>query len=166
MRALVADYLAEGHSGSAESIGLDGTLLDFVLNNTLHPFLRAQAAALEPWFDEGLWFRGYCPACGGQPDLAVFERGTGARSLLCSRCDTEWAFKRLACPFCGNEDPSQLSYYPTKDKRYRLDVCEVCKGYLKTLDCREDWSQVSLPAERVLTVGLDLAAASEGYHVR
>lgn len=166
VRTLATDYLAEGHAHEAESLDLNGELLDFVLNNALHPFLRAQAAALTLWLDDDMWRRGYCPACGGEPDLAVFEKKTGARRLLCSRCDTEWTFKRVACPFCSNEDPRRLAHYPGEDGGYRLDVCEACGRYLKTVDRREAWREVSLPAERVLTVGMDLAAADEGYHGR
>lgn len=166
LRARATDYLAaaRGHVREAESLGLNGELLGFVLNNALHPFLRAQATALESRLDDAVWRRGYCPTCGGEPDLAVFARETGARRLLCSRCDTEWTFKRMACPFCGNEDPRRLAHYPGEQGRYRLDVCEACRRYLKTVDGREDWREVSLPAERVLTAGMDLAAASEGYH--
>ncbi len=166
LRALAQDYLADarGYIRQAGSLSLNGELLDFVLNNALHPFLRAQAAALAPRLDDDLWQLGYCPVCGSEPDLAAFEKDTGARRLLCSRCDTEWAFKRLACPFCSNQDPRRLAHYPGEAGRYRLDVCEACRRYLKTVDGREAWREVSLPAERVLTAGMDLAAAGEGYH--
>jgi FdhE protein len=97
------------------------------------------------------------------PDIATRERDSGQRRLLCSRCDSEWAYLRIACLFCGNEDPSQIAYYPSDDKVYRLSVCERCHRYLKTVDLRETAGEKLLPAERILTVGMDVAAEKAGY---
>jgi transcription elongation factor Elf1 len=124
---------------------------------------RAQAEALSGHVNDSLWCRGRCPICGGEPDIAALERGSGQRRLLCSRCDSEWAYQRVACPFCGNENPSQLAYYPSDDKVYRLSVCERCHRYLKTVDLRETAGERLLPAERILTIGMDLAAQKAGY---
>lgn len=161
LRSLATEYMVGGYTASLDS---DNNLVDFVLNHALRPFLRARATALLPRVDDSLWFRGYCPVCGGEPDLASFEPETGSRHLLCSRCDAEWTFKRLACPFCGNEDASQLAHYPGEDERYRLDVCEICRRYVKTVDRRSAWLRLPLPVERVLTVAMDLAALERGYH--
>jgi FdhE protein len=95
--------------------------------------------------------------------MAALEKDNGRRRLLCSRCDSEWTFRRLGCPFCPNEDPAQLGYYPGDDNIYRLNVCERCRRYLKTIDLREAAGERCLPAERILTVGMDLAAKEAGY---
>jgi FdhE protein len=160
---LAVEYLREGQVREGEEAGLDGQLLTFVLNNALRPFLRAQAQALAPWVDEKVWYRSHCPACGGEPDLAALERGSGQRRLVCSRCDSEWTFQRIGCPFCGNNDPGQLAYYLSDDQIYRLNVCKQCRRYLKTIDLRQVAGQRVLPAERILTVGMDLAARNAGY---
>jgi FdhE protein len=160
---LAVEYLREGHVSKGEDAGLEGALLSFIFTHSLRPLLRAQAAALSGHVDDSLWYRGRCPICGGEPDIAALERGSGQRRLLCSRCDSEWAYLRVACPFCGNEDPSHLSYYPSDDKVYRLSVCERCHRYLKTVDLRETAGERLLPAERILTIGMDLAAQKAGY---
>jgi hypothetical protein len=42
-------------------------------------------------------------------------------------------------------------------------VCEEGRTYLKTVDRRETWPQHPLPVERILTVGMDVAAAQQGH---
>ncbi|MGD0204918.1 MAG: formate dehydrogenase accessory protein FdhE [Dehalococcoidia bacterium] len=160
---LALEYLREGRVCEGEAAGLDGNLLAFIFNNALRPFLRAQAQALALWVDDSIWYRGRCPICGGEPDLAALERGSGRRRLLCSRCDSEWAFQRIGCPFCGNDDPRRLAYYPSDDHIYRLSVCEQCHRYLKTIDLRQAAGERLLPAERILTVVMDVAALDAGY---
>jgi FdhE protein len=163
VRALAALYLAERGTGGITEPGPDAALFRFVMNRALHPFLQAYAAALAPLLHTLSWSRGDCPVCGGDPDFAALEEGAGARRLLCARCDAEWAYRRLGCPFCGNEDPDSLGYFPVDGGAYRLYVCERCKGYLKAVDLREKWRTRPLAVERILTVGLDLAAAGRGY---
>ncbi|MBI3078284.1 MAG: formate dehydrogenase accessory protein FdhE [Deltaproteobacteria bacterium] len=163
VQALVVRYLADHDGGGLPEPGVDPALFGFVLNQALHPFLQAYAAVAAPLLEQERWLRGRCPVCGGHPDFAALEGEVGERRLLCARCDSEWAYRRLGCPFCGNEDPGGLGYFPTGDGAYRLYVCEQCKGYLKTVDLRETWRRRSLPVERILTVGMDLAAAEQGY---
>lgn len=162
-RLQVIGYLRDGLLEGAEEKGLHSELLAFVLNNALHPFLRAHAEVLAPLVDDSLWYRGYCPVCGGQPDFAILEAGSGARRLLCSRCDSQWLFRRLECPFCGATEPHKLSYYLSEDEVYRLYVCEVCKRYLKTIDLRQVARKVIPPVERIITVAMDVAAREAGY---
>ena len=163
IEALAGEYLREGRVREGEEAGLDGKLLAFILNNALRPFLRAQAQALGLSVDDSVWYRGRCPICGGEPDLAALERESGRRRLLCSRCDSEWTFQRVGCPFCGNEEPRQLAHYPSDDQVYRLSVCERCRRYLKTIDLRQVAGERLLPAERILTVAMDVAALNAGY---
>jgi FdhE protein len=163
IRALAVEYLRQGQIAEGDGAALDRGLLAFIFSRALRPFLRAQAQALAPWVDDGTWYRGYCPICGGEPDMAALEREAGRRRLLCSRCDNEWTFRRLGCPFCGNEEPQQLGYYPSDDQVYRLSVCERCHRYLKTIDLREAAGEHPLAGERVLTVGMDAAAEKAGY---
>jgi FdhE protein len=125
--------------------------------------LRARASPLVSLVNDGTWYRGYCPVCGGGPDFAALDRQGGRRRLLCSRCDSTWTFLRVGCPFCGNQDPRQLGHYPSDDAAYRLNVCESCRRYIKTIDLREASGDPMLEVERVLTVGMDLAAHEAGY---
>jgi len=160
LRTLVATYLQENR---AQSLDLNPELLAFVLNNALHPFLKAYSEALRPLVKEDLWRRGRCPVCDGEPDFAYLTRESGARGLLCSRCDTQWLYKRLECPFCGNTKRESLAYYPSQDNRYRLYVCDECKRYLKAIDLREVGETPLLPVERIVTIDMDLAARENGY---
>lgn len=148
--------------GEVEGDG-SSELLTFVLNNALYPFLKHYAQAVEGLVDESTWYRGYCPICGGEPDFAYLSPESGARYLLCSRCDTEWPYKRAECPFCGNTDSKTWGYYPSEDESYRLYVCDQCGHYLKTLDLRAKMLDTSLAVERILSVAMDLAAREKGY---
>jgi len=140
------------------------SLAAFVTGSASRPFLWAHARVLAPLIDDQQWYRGRCPVCGGEPDLAALGEG-GRRRLLCSRCDTEWLYRRVGCPFCGNTDHRKLAYFTDDGETYRLYVCEVCRRYIKTADQRECWRVLPLPVERVLTVGMDLAALEAGYEV-
>ena len=157
--ALAVEYLREGSIAEGEV----ADLLAFIFDTALRPFLRGRALPLAPLVPDGAWYRGYCPFCGGEPDFAALERQGGRRRLLCSRCDSVWTFLRVGCPFCGNNDPGQLGHYPSDDGGYRLNVCESCRRYIKTIDLREVAGERLLEAERVLTVGMDLAAHEAGY---
>ena len=154
------------HAGRSSSVvGQEEAISDlhcFVLTSTWRPFLWPYATTLAPLIDDEQWYRSRCPVCGGEPDLAALVKG-GERRLLCSRCDTEWLYQRIGCPFCENADHRKLAYYTGDDPAYRLYVCEVCRRYLKTVDQRERWQRLPLPVERVLTVGMDLAAMEAGY---
>jgi FdhE protein len=83
--------------------------------------------------------------------------------LLCTRCSSQWTYRRLGCPFCGTHDHTKLSYYLSEDEQHRLYVCQTCSRYLKVVDLRKADRQIFLPVERVTTVGMDVAAQNEGY---
>ena len=156
---LAVEYLREGRIGEGEDAGL----LAFIFDSALRPFLHARAQALGALVEDGAWYRGSCPVCGSEPDFAALDRQGGRRRLLCSRCDSEWTFHRVACPFCGNDDPRRLAYYPSDDGAYRLNVCEACRRYIKTIDLRQVAGDHLLAVERILTLGMDLAAQEAGY---
>ncbi len=138
-------------------------LLEGIIHATLKPFLVSQAKALFNFVGQERWRRGYCPICGGSPDFAYLEKEYGARWLLCSRCDTEWLFQRLECPYCGTKDQNALAYYTDDEGLYRLYVCEQCKQYLKAIDLRQAKSEVLLPLERLFTLHVDRQAQEYGY---
>lgn len=148
-------------SADATAPGVDEAITTLVMTRALRPFLRGMAAVALATPAAHAWAGRCCPACGGAPDFATLEGEGGARRLLCSRCDSEWSYARTGCPFCAAIDPKQLAYYAYG--RYRLYVCESCHGYLKTLDRRETWGDTPLAVERVLAVGLDVAATRAGY---
>ena len=80
-----------------------------------------------------------CPWCGGSPQLVWFDpegAGTGARRrLLCATCLTNWPCRRVVCVACGVEDERQLSAYSARELPHvRVDTCERCRTYIKTID--------------------------------
>ena len=91
-------------------------------------------------------------------------KSEGARFLVCSACGNEWRFNRLKCPFCENANHEKLRYFYTEKegKAYRVDVCENCKRYIKTIDTNEV-DEVIPSLEDIGTLHLDILAQKEGY---
>jgi len=143
--------------------GVSENLIQAIIQATLQPFLASYAQALIGSVKQESWRRGYCPICGGSPDLAFLEKEHGARWLLCSRCDSEWLFQRLQCPYCGTQEQSALAFFTDDKEQYRLYVCERCKCYLKAIDLRKSESEILLPLERFYTLDLDSQAKEYGY---
>lgn len=128
---------------------------------SLAPYLQRAAEVIVPQLDLDLWTQSHCPICGGRPNFALLEEARGARQLMCSRCNSVWPYARIGCPFCESKDKQM--YYPSTDGVYRLYVCPACNRYLKTMDMRELFREVHPEVERLLTVGMDLAAQQQGY---
>ena len=141
----------------------DNKLINSIIHATIKPFLVSHAKILRDSIDQERWRRSYCPICGGSPDFASLDAERGSRWLLCSRCDTEWLFQRLQCPYCNNQDQNDLSYFTDDAGLYRLYICERCKHYLKAVDLRQTEGQVILPLERFHTLDMDRQAVEMGY---
>jgi FdhE protein len=106
-----------------------------------------------------------CPACGGRPQMAVLrpEGDAAGRWLLCSFCLREWPFRRLICPWCGQEDKQQLPRFSSPDwPSLHLEACDGCRRYLKAIDMTVDGFAVPLIDEAAWSV-LDVWAADRGY---
>jgi FdhE protein len=144
--------------------GVNEGLIRTIVQSTLQPFLAGHAEALAGLVTTGNWQKNFCPVCGGIPDIAYFEKEVGARLLLCSRCDSEWQFHRIECPFCRTQDQHALSFLADDANLYRLYLCEKCKRYLKVIDLRKTDVEVLMPLERILTLDLDRQARERGYH--
>lgn len=138
-------------------------LLKTIFTAAIKPFLSREAVALNNLLDMEIWRRGYCPICGGNPDFSYLAKDTGTRWLVCSRCDTEWLFQRLQCPYCENFDQNKLSFFTNDSGTYRLYVCDQCKHYLKAVDLRQFKDEVLLPLERLTTLDIDRQAQATGY---
>jgi len=143
--------------------GVGENLLQAVIQATMQPFLAACARELIGSIEQPSWRRRYCPICGGSPDISYLEKEHGARWLVCSRCDSEWLFQRLQCPYCGNQEQKSLAFFTDDKELYRLYVCEQCKCYLKAIDLRKVEAEILLPLERFYTLDLDAQAREKGY---
>ena len=150
-------------SSLTTALCVDEKLLSTVIQTALRPFLTAHSETWHILVDQDLWRRRSCPLCGGKPDFAFLDRERGARWLLCTRCDTEWLFQRLECPYCGTRDKDDLAYLTGDQEVYRLYTCEKCRHYIKAIDLRKVDDNVLLPLERILTVDMDRQGAEAGY---
>ena len=106
-----------------------------------------------------------CPFCQSDPQLAVIrpEGDGGKRLLLCSFCQSEWDFRRILCPSCGEEHNDNLPRYSAEGvAAVRVEACEVCKRYLKSVDLTVDGLAVPV-VDETATAPLDLWAVEHGY---
>ena len=106
-----------------------------------------------------------CPLCGGKPTVGVLRsEGDGAKkSLICMLCAHEWAFRRIYCPACGEEREPQMAYYSAPEIAHvRVDVCDTCHTYLKSIDLTKTGLAVAV-VDELATIPLDLWAREHGY---
>jgi FdhE protein len=136
--------------------------LDQVLLLSLRPFLARCAESLMQRVDFSQWQHGHCPYCGWEPDFAVITPGADRR-LICGRCLGQWAYAPLTCPFCANDDRSLITSFATRDGRYRVYGCDVCRRYLKAYDGRSASRPVLVAVDTIATLPLDAAAMQRGY---
>jgi FdhE protein len=136
--------------------------LDQVLVLALRPFLARCAESLAPQVDLASWNYGHCPICGWEADFAVITPGADRR-LFCGRCVAQWSFAPLTCPFCANDDRALITSFATRDGRYRVYACDVCRRYLKAYDARHAHRPVMVAVDTIATLPLDAAAMQRGY---
>jgi FdhE protein len=136
--------------------------LDQILVLAMRPFLARCAESLMQRVDFGGWHHGHCPYCGWEPDFAVITP-SGDRRPICGRCLGQWAYAPLTCPFCKNDDRTLVTSFATRDGRYRVYGCDVCKRYLKAYDARNAARPVMVSVDSIATLPLDAAAMQRGY---
>jgi FdhE protein len=150
-------------SRMARAVELDRRTLLFFGEHALRPSLVALREASATEIDHEKWRFPRCPMCGSSPDMAFFTR-SGKRYLHCGFCGQEWAYARLKCPFCENEEQTELGYFqPEGEERVRVDFCRRCKRYLKTVDTRVLEETAPMEVEHLATLHLDALAAREGF---
>jgi FdhE protein len=106
-----------------------------------------------------------CPFCNARPVAAVLRgEGDGAkRWLLCSLCATEWQYRRVICPACGEENKEKLPIYVASEFEYvRVDACESCHTYIKSVDLTKNGHAVPV-VDEIATVPLNIWAEEHGY---
>ena len=106
-----------------------------------------------------------CPFCNRKPGFGVLRQmgDGGARSLICSFCLAEWEFRRIVCPGCGEENEKKLPVFTASDFDYiRVECCDSCKTYIKTLDLTKNGRAEPL-VDELASAPLDLWAREHGY---
>lgn len=173
---------------------LDIALLFFFIKSSVKPFAESLAEEITTNCNLPPWSEASCPICGSLPSLAYLRpaksegrvknpchssnngsqgdsRGKNPqqplkRFLVCSLCNYYWPFPRLKCPFCQTERQDALHYFciNSDEKGIRVDVCNDCKGYIKTIGYEyEPLTEEVLFLEDLNTIHLDLMAEKEGY---
>lgn len=160
-RALAITWLVEGEPAAPPppQPGLLRYLGWMAFGRALAPAVAGFSAAR----DDGAWRRPTCPTCGALPVMArLVEKDAGReRQLVCGCCATRWGWRRVGCPYCGNEAADRLALLELEGPSgLRLDVCESCKGYLKTYAGQ---GQEALFLADWPTLVLDAMAGERGY---
>jgi formate dehydrogenase accessory protein FdhE len=151
----------------------DPALLDprlaFWVRVAAGPILESAASRVDPLSSEQ-WGGRACPACGDVPQCAAIVEESGGflqgapRYLICGRCATWWGFPRAVCPSCGEDDSRKLGPYVSDEWDHaRIDVCDTCRGYVKTFDLRKKGTGAVIPlVDDVATLALDVWAHETG----
>jgi len=134
----------------------------FFLNTLLQPYAEYLAQQTGPQAESA---QSLCPFCGSRPQLAVLkpEGDGGKRFLVCSLCSTEWTFRRVLCPGCGEEHKDRLPIFVAKEfDHVRIDACDTCHTYIKSIDLTKDGLAVPV-VDELATVSLNLWAEENKY---
>jgi formate dehydrogenase accessory protein FdhE len=141
----------------------DSARHDFFARTFLQPyaeFVRRRADSSSNGYTGSL-----CPFCGRKPGVAVLRPlgDGGQRRLVCCFCLAEWDFRRIVCANCGEEDHNNLPVYiAVQFSHVRVDCCDRCRRYLKTVDLTKT-GLADPVVDELATIPLDLWAREHGY---
>jgi len=168
--SLHLDELLINHSDNAyqkkiaEELQLDKPVLQFLVHMSIMPSLHSNVELLKDSVDLKNWERGYCPICGSLPKISALKGEGGKRHFLCSFCGFLWPSQRMKCPFCDNHDHEKRHFFFAEGQEaYRVDLCEQCNQYIKTVDIRKLTYEPDLDLEDIATIHLDILATEKGY---
>ena len=164
LKKLLREGLKEGRIEQiADEFGLDKKVFLFLVQNSIRPSIEAGMEQLRNEVDSETWLKGYCPICGSLPSLSLLKEEVGKRYLLCSYCGYQWRTDRIFCPFCNNIEQGSLQYfYGEGEATYRIDLCDKCHQYIKTIDQRMI-EEGDLILEDLASLHLDILASQKGY---
>ena len=142
---------------------VDKQILSFLIQNSIRSSIEAGVEQLRGELDPETWRKSHCPVCGSLPSLNLLKGPEGKRYSLCSYCGYEWSIDRLSCAVCANKEQQFLSFFCGEgEESYRIDLCDKCHHYIKTIDYRT--LEPSDPClEDLATLHLDVVAAKQGY---
>jgi formate dehydrogenase maturation protein FdhE len=134
----------------------------FFARTLIQPFAEhlADFAIVPPGYTEP-----FCPVCGGEPLVGVLrpEGHGGRRSLVCAMCSTEWDYRRIICPACGESRVEALAIYTAAEfDHVRVEACDTCRLYIKTVDLTKNGLAVPV-VDELATIPLNLWAQEQGY---
>jgi formate dehydrogenase accessory protein FdhE len=138
-------------------------LKEFLARAFLQPYAEFVVAAMLP--PTLLMTTCRCSRCNSLPLLGILrQEGDGAkRYLQCSFCSQEWEFRRIFCAKCGEEREDKLPVYVTElFPHVRVESCETCKHFLRTVDLTKDGNAVPL-VDDLAALPLSFWAEEQGY---
>ena len=138
-------------------------LQEFLSRAFLQPYAEFVAAAMLP--PSSLMTVCRCPRCNSLPLLGVLrpEGDGGKRFLQCSLCSQEWGFLRILCAHCGEDREEKLPVYTAEQfPHIRMETCDTCKYFLRTIDLTKDGNAVPL-VDDLAAIPLTLWAKERGY---
>jgi len=170
----LADYASalltqtpENHAELLDKFWTEQSSSDSLAEFTARAFLQPYAEFVRAL--SGLAFendsQALCPFCGREPGFGVLRPlgDGGKRFLVCALCLAEWPFRRIVCAGCGEEDHSKLPVYTAERLVHlRVECCDTCGRYLKTVDLTKDGLAVPL-VDEMAAIPLDLWAQERGY---
>ena len=147
----------------SEESGLAPAGIGFLVKMALKPSLDHLRSLVSHKLGTANWKWGYCPLCGSEPHMARFSK-KGARFLHCGLCGEEWRFPRLKCAFCNNSEQETLGYFTVDgEEGPRVDFCEKCRRYIKTIDEKALEKTTPLELEYLTTTHLDFLARENDF---
>jgi FdhE protein len=148
----------------AEALDVESGALGVVAGFAAMPVLHVCRRSLAALVAES-WDRGYCPLCGAWPALAEARGVERSRRFRCARCGVEWYSQHLRCPYCENANHTRLAALIGAEggPGRRVDTCEACRGYVKTLTVLRATPPEDIPLADLASVELDVAALEHGY---
>jgi FdhE protein len=157
MREPAADHVGNGEAQGSQQ------LQDFLPRAFLQPYAEFIVGAMLPPVLPMTTCR--CPRCSSLPLLGVLrpEGDGGKRFLQCAFCSQEWEFRRIFCANCGEEREQKLAVYVAEQfPHLRVETCESCKHFLRTIDLTKDGHAVPI-VDDLAAIPLTLWAQENGY---
>jgi FdhE protein len=145
-----------------ELLAIDAPELLFFVRVLLQPLMECAPGCSGSIAEDGA---ARCPACGEWPQTAVLrgEGDGGKRWLMCSLCSSEWEFRRILCPNCGEENHDRLPVFTSAAfEHVRIEACDRCHTYIKSIDLTKNG--LAIPCvDDLASLPLDLWADQAGY---
>lgn len=138
---------------------------DYLSRALLRPYVEVLAEmAIAP---DRAHAPGRCPFCGGLPWVAArrpLSEADGAQRVLgCALCGGEWPFSRIRCPACAEQEPERLpSFQSESHPGVRIEACEVCRRYVKSIDLTLDGRAIP-EVDDLVSLDMDIWAAEQGF---
>jgi len=151
---------------ATSSLELEPDLLWALMQNVLKPAWRTWCRQLTCLVDVTTqWNKGFCFVCGAGAILGELQENNLVKHLRCGQCGADWPFRRLQCLYCGNEDHHTLGFLHAEpeQEKMRVEVCEKCRGYLKTIVSFAPAPPEMLAVSDLATLHLDYIAQERGY---